>query len=54
MVDLCSGLVEVSEALAWQVEAPLAGVVVEVAVAVAVAVVADEEDVHVSLEMCLH
>lgn len=52
MVDLCSGLVEVSEALAWQVEAPLAGVVVEVAVAVAV--VADEEDVHVSLEMCLH
>lgn len=50
MVALCSGLVEVSEALAWQVEAPLAGVVVEVAVAV----VAGEEDVHVSLEMCLH
>ncbi len=54
MVDLCSGLVEVSEAPAWQVEAPLAEVVVEVEVAVAVAVVAGEDDAHVSLEMCLH
>lgn len=50
MVDLCSGLVEVSEAPAWQVEAPLAEVVVEVGVAV----VAGEDDAHVSLEMCLH
>ncbi len=52
MVDLCSGLVEVSEAPAWQVEAPLAEVVVEVEVAVAV--VAGEDVAHVSLEMCLH